>query len=215
MRNRLTLLLLAPCCGGLSLPPLPPLDRPAELVATHGFSGAANWLVPGHVMLGANPTKGRGSAVERLRALRRDAAVTTFVSLQEMSEERDGGYADDARSVLVDAPAPAFARYEIQDLRPAPSLEWLADTVGELAARVRAGEVLYVHCFAGRGRAGLVGASLLGELYEGVGGDEALERVGAYYRLRAGYDVASSRAQDGRSPETEPQRQQVRDFLAR
>ena len=205
------LLLLAPCCCGLSLPPLPPLDRPLD---RHGFSGAANWLVPGHVMLGANPTKGRGSGVERLRALRRDAAVTTFVSLQQRSEERDGGYADDARAVLPGAPAPAFARYEIQDLRPAPSLEWLARTVGELAERVRAGEVLYVHCFAGRGRAGLVGASLLGELY-GLGGDEALERVGAYYRLRAGFDVASSRAQDGRSPETEPQRQQVRDFLAR
>ena len=44
--------------------------------------------------------------------------------------------------------------------------------------------------------------------------EEALQRVGAYYRLRASYGVSASRAQDGMSPETEPQRQQVRDFYA-
>ena len=45
--------------------------------------------------------------------------------------------------------------------------------------------------------------------------EEALDRVGAYYQLRAGYGVAGSRAADGYSPETEPQRDQVRDYFAR
>ena len=90
----------------------------------------------------------------------------------------------------------------------------LRGKVDELAARVLQGEVLYLHCFAGRGRTGLVAACLLGKLYPGIGAEEALQRVGAYYRLRASYDVSASRAQDGMSPETEPQRQQVRDFYA-
>ena len=45
--------------------------------------------------------------------------------------------------------------------------------------------MLYIHCFAGRGRTGLVAACLLGALYDGVDADEALERVSAYYKARA------------------------------
>ena len=44
--------------------------------------------------------------------------------------------------------------------------------------------------------------------------EEALSRVGAYYKTRALFD-ANSRAADGYSPETEPQRDQVREFFAR
>ena len=104
--------------------------------------------------------------------------------------------------------------YPITDLRPATSVEWLANAVHELAERVRRGERLYIHCFAGRGRTGLVACCLLGVLYDGMGAEEALERVGAYYRLRVRYSAGQGRAADGMSPETEPQREQVRDFFA-
>ena len=50
----------------LTLPTLPSLDQPEALRASHGFSAAANWLIPGHVLLGANPTKGRGRALDRI-----------------------------------------------------------------------------------------------------------------------------------------------------
>ena len=40
-------------------------------------------------------------------------------------------------------------------------------------------------------------------------------QVGAYYKTRAAYGVGGSRAADGYSPETEPQRDQVRDYFAR
>ena len=200
--------------SSLALPPLPRLDAPEALRSSHGFSGTANWLIPGRILLGANPTKGRGSALDRLMPIRCDAGCGTFVSLQEENEGREEEYLTDAASVAD--PAPDFIRFPIEDLRPAPSLAFLNEACEEIARRVRAGERVYLHCFAGRGRTGLVACCLLGVLYEEVAdADEALERVGAYYRLRAGYDVASSRAQDGRSPETEPQRQQVRDFLAR
>ena len=43
---------------------------------------------------------------------------------------------------------------------------------------------------------------------------QALARVGAYYKLRALYS-GNSRAADGYSPETEPQRDQVREFYER
>ena len=188
-------------------------------MASHGFSSAANWLVPGHVLLGANPTKGRGACMTRMRPIRCDALCDCFVSLQAEVPPMDSplpfpeSYAADAREAKPE-PAPAFITFPIDDLQPASSLQYLATIVEELATRVRNREVLYIHCFAGRGRTGLVAACLLGELYEGVTADEALERVAAYYRLRAGFGVAASRAADGMSPETEAQRQQVRDFFA-
>ena len=95
-------------------------------------------------------------------------------------------------------------RFPIEDLRPAESVEWLSGVVDELAARVLQGEVLYLHCVAGRGRTGLVAACLLGKLYPGIGAEEALQRVGAYYRLRASYGVSASRASGGRAEPRSP-----------
>ena len=198
----------------MSLPSLPSLDQ--DLLSSHSFSAAANWLIPGRVLLGANPTKGRGSALDRIIEIRQSGGCNTFVSLQAELPPMDSAncpdsYADDARAVAD--PAPHFLHCPIEDLRPADDLPWLAKTVDDLAERVRQGEVLYIHCFAGRGRTGLVAACLLGVLYPGMQAEEALERVSLYYQTRATFAM-NARAQDGMSPETEPQRQQVRDFFA-
>lgn len=204
------------------LPRLPDLDDPEVLMASHGFSEAANWLIPGHVLVGANPTKGRGSSLNRLVPIICDAGCTTLVSLQEELPPIDSAdpewlyrpenYCTDAEACAAEPPA--FVHYPIADLHPASSIEWLINAVDELAERVRRGERLYIHCFAGRGRTGLVACCLLGVLYEGIDAKEALDRVGAYYRLRVGYNAGQGRAADGMSPETEPQREQVREFFA-
>lgn len=52
-----------------------------------------------------------------------------------------------------------------------------------LEARLRAEEVIYLHCWGGRGRAGTVGATLLARMY-GLGAEEALERVQRAYSTR-------------------------------
>ena len=203
----------------LTLPPLPKLDQPEALLKSHGFSESANWLVPGHVLVGANPTKGRGASLDRVIKIC-DEGCNTFVSLQAELPPFDSdlpfpagqeNYAIDARSVAKSEPQ--FVRLAIEDLKPASSVQWLVQEVYALGDRVLSGEVIYLHCFAGRGRTGLVAACLLGVLYNGMQADEALDRVSAYYRLRGSF-AANSRAQDGQSPETEPQRQQVRDFFA-
>ena len=83
----------------------------------------------------------------------------------------------------------------------------LRGLVYSLAERVRAGEVLYVHCWGGKGRAGLVCACLLAYLYN-IGAEEALVRTQVYCSLRNQGVGASIH-----SPETEAQKQQVRDFV--
>jgi hypothetical protein len=124
------MLLVSAAALALTLPPLPSLN--ADLQATHGFSQSANWLIPGHVLLGANPTKGRGSSLNRVMAIR-EAGANTFVSLQAELPPMDSdlpfpagaeSYAVDARAVAD--PPPQFLRFPIEDLRPASSLECAA-----------------------------------------------------------------------------------------
>ena len=169
------------------LPPLPEVTATA-LTKHIYYSATANWLLPGRVLLGANPT--RGSVDDVARSC--DAAV----SLQEPHEA----------NAVYDHAFSAWTSYPLPDLEPAPSLEALDGIVQKLAARVRSGEIVYVHCAYGRGRTGLVAASLLGALYPDMGADEALARVDAYYQTRGETDGATS-------PETEPQRDQVRRYF--
>lgn len=85
-----------------------------------------------------------------------------------------------------------------------PSRCRLAALVKDLAARVEKGQTLYVHCWGGRGRAGMVGTALLAELYA-MGADEALERV------QRAFDTRQDEGR--RSPETVEQRAFVRQFI--
>jgi metal-sulfur cluster biosynthetic enzyme len=60
---------------------------------------------------------------------------------------------------------------------------------------------VYIHCRAGIGRTGTVSGCLLSEVYP-IDGEEALERVQAYYNCRV--------SAVGRCPETPEQIQQVK-----
>ncbi|KAJ1450297.1 protein-tyrosine phosphatase-like protein [Pelagophyceae sp. CCMP2097] len=213
-------LTLRGCSGAVQkLPPLPRLDLPAALLASHGFSETANWLVPGLVLVGANPHKGPENLAFRLASIRGDAGCGTFVSLQREAEEQAkfGDYHPAARLVrAIDKVEPTFLRLPIEDFQPAESLSWIEGHVQMLADRVADGEIVYMHCAAGRGRTGLMAACLLGALYEGLNAEEALKRVGAYYRLRDHFKTAESPKPplNDTSPETETQFQQVRDFYS-
>lgn len=97
-----------------------------------------------------------------------------------------------------------FLHYPIVDLS-IPNMGQLDDVVNCAIERIEKGDVLYLHCWGGRGRAGTVGACILGKLY-GVGGEEALERVQRAFDTR----------NDGgrKSPETEEQRNLVMKYLS-
>jgi hypothetical protein len=104
-----------------------------------------------------------------------------------------------------------FLHCPITDLS-VPGAGQLAALVADLAARLRAGEVLYLHCWGGRGRAGVAGAALLAELHA-LGQEEALERVARAFATRR--DVDEETGERYTSPQTEEQREFVRTFVAR
>ena len=207
--------------ASFALPPLPDLRDLEALQATHFVSDTAHWAIPGLVMQGRHPGSGRGSTLSRLTAIRSEGCGT-FVCLQAEVPPQDGStvlggvaveplpglepYAADAAAAAPESPL-KFAHFGIRDMHPADDVAALRSLVYELARRVRTGEVLYVHCWGGKGRAGLVCACLLAYLYN-IGAEEALVRTQVYCSLR-NQGVGATLL----SPETEEQKQQVRDFV--
>ncbi|CAN0031965.1 unnamed protein product [Scytosiphon promiscuus] len=104
----------------------------------------------------------------------------------------------------------AFHHFPIPDLSPAENTEILAGLVDQLEALVASEKVPFIHCWAGRGRTGLIASCLLGRLYPELSAEQALNRVDKYYRTRGTVAIGKTCRV---SPETEEQDQQVRLFF--
>ena len=199
--------------------PLVPLSDAALLRSTHYVSGSANWLLPGRVLVGRYPGTLPGETTEAAIGAIASAGVDTFVCLQAEVPAHGGAaypaglepYADLARAALAPlGREPAFVHLGIPDLQPAPRFGDLVRLVDDLADRVERGRVLYIHCWGGKGRTGLVAACLLLKLFGGtLTPDDALARLGALIRVRLPDEPAPL------SPETDAQRAQVRAYYRR
>jgi hypothetical protein len=195
----------------------------------HFFSETANWVIPGCVLAGGNPVRASEGAVGKyLQNLVKKAKVTTYVCLQSEVQPIDGAenfggvqegneaeempsYANIAAQVDT-VSEPKFVYYGIKDDETASSLDDLRALIANLVKRVQDGEILYIHCKGGSGRTGIVVACLLGSLYPQLSADEALLRTQRYFEMRAkGAGKWVNPKQ--KSPATEGQKEQVREFF--
>ena len=71
--------------------------------------------------------------------------------------------------------------------------------------------IMYIHCWGGRGRAGLVGACLASLIFPELTSKEILDWVQRGYDTRQGADCMSTDLK--RSPQTQQQRQFVTEFV--
>ncbi|CAL5229819.1 g13221 [Coccomyxa viridis] len=241
---------------------IPPLQSRAEgFDQTHGFSTFANWIIPGHVMLGRYPyvepsrCRTHEQGEEQLAQILNEG-ITTFICLQgeipPQQEMRIGGvrgfvpYAATA-SLLASAMGAPPGMQEVNGLRnryldtylpprrkqnriesePArklikvqflhepitdlsiPTTKQVKSVTTEIRKRLESGEKVYMHCWGGRGRAGTLGACLLGDLY-GIDAEEALLRVQKAFSTRG--DAGAS---GYGSPETLQQINFVKQYLSR
>lgn len=163
------------------------------------------WVSAGLI---AGEYPGARSAADALPRIRRmlAAGVETFVDLTEAGELQATGRVEPYEQLVTDAALQLgrdvrYRRMAIRDVG-VPSVDALVEILDLLDSEIAAGRTVYVHCYGGVGRtAVVVGARLV---RGGLQGDDALEEL---QRLRAATPKA-----DRRSPETEQQRELVRQW---
>ena len=217
-----------------SLPPLPSLPvvrSAADLRKSHCFTNTAHWVIPGILMQGGRPL-----VTDQISNIVRETNCRTFACLQAECVPEvgsillgDGGvqdwkcdpmnlptYCEEVRAVakeIIAGPSsPMFLHYGIRDMSTVESMEGLVHVVSDLAKRIRLGETIYLHCWGGKGRAGLVSACLLIELYPDIDANSALEYIHAFCQLR---NMEGQENVHYASPETEDQKEQVREYYRR
>lgn len=123
-------------------------------------------IEPGRLIAGRHPCAfGPENASVEVRDLTQ-AGTTLFLDLTQRGEL-------EPYSSLVDAPA-RYLNLPVRDFS-VPTREALVTTLDEIDAELEAGGVVYVHCWAGCGRTGVVVGSWL--VRHGVDPDEALRRI--------------------------------------
>eukprot|EP00210_Caulerpa_lentillifera_P003291 g3142.t1 len=202
-----------------TVPALSPLTDCTGYEETHAFSKFSNWVIPGQLMVGRYPYIEPGSqrrcnthekGIKQIEQIM-DAQIETFVCLQEelppqkeMNDTGSMGFLPYHTWCEEFADSVEFLHFPIEDLS-VPDKEALGCLLEDLNERLSSGEKMYIHCWGGRGRAGLVASCLLAKSFE-ISAEEALERIGRAFSTRKDSTY--------RSPETEEQVQFVKDFIA-
>ena len=124
-------------------------------------------IEPDRLIAGRHPCAwGQENAWSEVRDLAR-SGVTLFLDLTQEGEL-------DPYDSLVEPPA-RYLRMPIRDFS-VPSREQLAATLDEIDAELGRGGLVYVHCWAGCGRTGVVVGSWL--VRHGTDPKDALRRIG-------------------------------------
>eukprot|EP01083_Nonionella_stella_P231412 817146_1 len=197
---------------------------------SHAFTKTAHWVIPGVLLQGQRPE------AHEIRKIVTEANCSTFVCLQAECAPEDGSillddggvqdwkkcertdydaYGEEVRAITKDigvSTAPTFLHYGIKDMHIAKSIDGLEHVVTHLAKRIQSGEIIYLHCLGGKGRAGLVASCLLIELYQ-IDANSALEYIDAFCQLRnVEVEDVQKRSCIYMSPETKEQKEQVKEY---
>ncbi|KAL6060717.1 protein-tyrosine-phosphatase [Balamuthia mandrillaris] len=208
--------------GGRSPQRRKPLKIPRELPEDHMAAGItmrgptdySNWIVKGHLMVGAFPKK-----QHMIEALLK-GGITAFVCLMEEHEmhKHSKHYLEVAQDLIAKRPseypqsasALKYLHCPIPD-RQVCEDETVSKFITQILGLLSAGEVVYVHCYGGHGRAGVFASILLGKIYN-IPADKALELCKRYHDVRPTVEGISPKTVP--SPQTHEQRTQVQRLLS-
>lgn len=195
----------------VQIPALPTLHDKHKLgKLMRGPTEGSNWVIPGMLMCGPYPgaldDKNNDMFLKRILA----KGIDTFVCLQEEYHEdipedvwRSG---QGLRPYFTDAQRLSnkelkWVHLPIVDGTIAPD-DLTAELVVLIVTRIISGHVIYLHCFGGHGRAGVMSCLILSYLYR-ISAAEAMKRTQAYHDCRV-------EPQGVKSPTTVVQRDQVK-----
>ena len=134
-------------------------------------------------------------------------------SYTKLKNEKRNSRMDEGGNRKDDLVPPTFLHSPIIDLSTPDTSSQLYETLSSLLETLenRPDCAIYIHCWGGRGRAGLVGACLLSLLFPQLSSSEILEWVQRGYDTRYGAEDMPFGLKQ--SPQTTPQREFVRKFV--
>jgi len=150
------------------------------------------WVAAGKLLAGEYPgAVERGAALEKIKAFA-DASVAAFIDL---TEERDGlqPYAEFVEPAV-------YQRFPIRDVSIPVTAASTTATLDAIDAHIAEGRTVYVHCWGGVGRTGVIVGCWLAR--HGMPGHAALERLAELWK-----QCPKSARRD--SPETSAQRNYI------
>jgi ADP-ribosylglycohydrolase len=165
------------------------------------------WAIDHHILAGEYPgAKSDAEARTKIRALL-SSGVRLFVDLTEEGESGLRPYQGIVEELAAELDMQArYLRLPIPDGSVPRKADEMAAILDALDDACVAGTIAYVHCWGGTGRTGTV----VGCLYRrrGESGDDALAAV-----MRRWSTMEKAPQRPGGSPENEPQRRYVRDWV--
>ena len=154
------------------------------------------WVLPGKLLAGEYPrNKDESSSRPKLAALSK-VGVNVFVDLTEAGELAP--YADKV-------PAATHRRFPIRDVSVPSSRELTTTILDALDEHVDSGDLVYVHCWGGVGRTGVIVGCWLAR--HCGSGQQALDRLAELWR------TCPKSAHKPESPETQEQTDYIRNWL--
>ena len=200
----------------------------------NGPRGFCNWLIPGRIMIGQYPgkTPEKYSASKResknhIDKMVQDANIRVFCCLQDEIPPQDdfatwnffnGNYKDFSHYGTIAKNALSSSSEEITFLHTGitdlstPDSSSLNLLLCQILDEVLNERNVYIHCWGGRGRAGTIGAILLGLLYPELESMDCLNWVQRAYDTREGANTMPVVLQ--KSPQTSDQRDFVHKFIS-
>jgi hypothetical protein len=163
--------------------------------------GMAYWVDPPRLMAGPYPGHADRSIAESQLAGLLDCGIRTFINLLEEDARWSFGPYESLLRELAQEEC-RFLRFEIED-HSAPLPAVMDEILTEIDASVAAGRPVYLHCWGGRGRTGVVVGAYL--VRRGLATPDDFVEVIAALRMGA----------PGTSPETEEQIEFVRRYASR
>jgi hypothetical protein len=199
----------------------------------NGPRGFCNWLIPGRVMIGQYPgitpekySVSKEESEDHIDKMVKDAKIRVFCCLQDEIPPQDdfetwtffdGKYKDFshygkiAKNALSSSSEDiTFLHTPITDLST-PDSTSLILVLSQILDELQRHRPIYIHCWGDRGRAGTIGAILVGLLYPELESVDCLAWVQRAYDTREGAKTMPVVLQ--KSPQTSDQREFVQRFI--
>ena len=144
------------------------------------------WVIPGKLLAGAYPgSDDPEEAIEKINALIRSGIRSIFNLMEENEVNNDGELFSPYKGIFLQMGKRqgldlTFQRIPIKDM-DVPTPRDMNRILNEIDASLSADRPVYVHCWGGKGRTGVVVGCYL--VRHGLSGQEALEKIRDLRRL--------------------------------